>query len=125
KAGGPEGEAGVTELSDRQGRGQQRRGGQGDRAARQQGDAARGRGRNARRNDPESEKEADMALSYLDNSARMSQRLDKYLSSEVLMPKLHKVLAEAGIGSRREMEELIIAGRVSVNGEPAHIGQRV
>jgi 23S rRNA pseudouridine2605 synthase len=40
-------------------------------------------------------------------------------------PKLHKVLAEAGMGSRREMEELIIAGRVSVNGEPAHIGQRI
>src|SRR5262249_53145676 len=35
-------------------------------------------------------------------------------------PKLHKVLAEAGMGSRREMEELIVAGRVSVNGEPAH-----
>ena len=39
--------------------------------------------------------------------------------------KLHKVLADAGIGSRRDMEEMIIAGRVSVNGEPAHIGQRV
>ncbi|MBV8211574.1 MAG: rRNA pseudouridine synthase [Burkholderiaceae bacterium] len=39
--------------------------------------------------------------------------------------KLHKVLADAGIGSRREMEELIIAGRVSVNGQPAHVGQRV
>ncbi|MEW5879419.1 MAG: 23S rRNA pseudouridine(2605) synthase RluB [Pseudomonadota bacterium] len=39
--------------------------------------------------------------------------------------KLHKVLADAGIGSRRDMEELIIAGRVSVNGQPAHIGQRV
>ena len=35
------------------------------------------------------------------------------------------MLADAGIGSRREMEELIVAGRVSVNGEPAHIGQRV
>ncbi|MGA2553098.1 MAG: pseudouridine synthase, partial [Burkholderiaceae bacterium] len=35
------------------------------------------------------------------------------------------VLAEAGLGSRREMEELIIAGRISVNGEPAHIGQRI
>jgi len=44
---------------------------------------------------------------------------------EALAPKLHKVLADAGIGSRREMEELILAGRVSVNGEPAHIGQRV
>ena len=40
-------------------------------------------------------------------------------------PKLHKVLAEAGLGSRRDMEELIISGRVSVNGEPAHIGQRI
>jgi len=40
-------------------------------------------------------------------------------------PKLHKVLADAGIGSRREMEELILAGRVSVNGTPAHIGQRI
>ncbi len=40
-------------------------------------------------------------------------------------PKLHKVLADAGVGSRREMEELILAGRVSVNGVPAHIGQRI
>ncbi|TFW06122.1 pseudouridine synthase [Oxalobacteraceae bacterium OM1] len=47
------------------------------------------------------------------------------LTAEDDAPKLHKVLAEAGLGSRREMEELIIAGRVSVNGEPAHIGQRI
>lgn len=39
--------------------------------------------------------------------------------------KLHKVLADAGMGSRRDMEELINQGRVSVNGEPAYIGQRV
>lgn len=39
--------------------------------------------------------------------------------------KLHKILADAGIGSRRDMEELIVAGRVSVNGLPAHVGQRV
>ncbi len=39
--------------------------------------------------------------------------------------KLQKVLADAGVGSRRDMEELIVSGRVSVNGEPAHIGQRV
>ena len=44
---------------------------------------------------------------------------------EAIAPKLHKVLADSGIGSRRDMEELILAGRVSVNGEPAHIGQRV
>lgn len=73
----------------------------------------------------EAEKEAEQALSYLSGAERIEQRLNKYLNSDVLMPKLHKVLADAGIGSRREMEELIIAGRVSVNGEPAHIGQRV
>lgn len=73
----------------------------------------------------ESEQEADNALSYLERSVRTEQRLNKYLSSDAAMPKLHKVLADAGVGSRREMEELIVAGRVSVNGEPAHIGQRV
>ena len=47
------------------------------------------------------------------------------LTSDDDAPKLHKVLAEAGLGSRRDMEDLIISGRVSVNGEPAHIGQRI
>lgn len=49
----------------------------------------------------------------------------RVLSPDDEAPKLHKVLAEAGMGSRREMEELILAGRVSVNAEPAHIGQRI
>lgn len=39
--------------------------------------------------------------------------------------KLHKALADAGYGSRRELEEWIGAGRVSVNAEPAHVGQRI
>ena len=69
--------------------------------------------------------DADQALAYLDKAQKIEQRLGKYLNSEAVTPKLHKVLADAGIGSRREMEELIVAGRVSVNGEPAHIGQRV
>ena len=47
------------------------------------------------------------------------------LTAEDDAPKLHKVLADVGLGSRRDMEELIVAGRVSVNGEPAHIGQRI
>ncbi|WP_153112136.1 23S rRNA pseudouridine(2605) synthase RluB [Propionivibrio limicola] len=37
--------------------------------------------------------------------------------------RLQKLLAQSGIGSRREMEELIAAGRVNVNGETAHLGQ--
>ena len=44
---------------------------------------------------------------------------------DVDSPKLHKVLADGGMGSRREMEELILSGRISVNGTPAHIGQRI
>jgi 23S rRNA pseudouridine2605 synthase len=55
--------------------------------------------------------------------ARKPTRRD--LTAEDDAPKLHKVLADVGLGSRRDMEELIIAGRVSVNGEPAHIGQRI
>src|SRR5688500_11194411 len=39
--------------------------------------------------------------------------------------KLQKVLAQAGLGSRREMEELIAAGKVTVNGKVAQLGDRV
>lgn len=39
--------------------------------------------------------------------------------------KLQKVLARAGIGSRREMEKAIAAGQVSVNGKTAKLGDRV
>jgi 23S rRNA pseudouridine2605 synthase len=39
--------------------------------------------------------------------------------------KLQKVLANAGLGSRREIETWITAGRVSVDGELAKLGDRV
>ena len=39
--------------------------------------------------------------------------------------KLHKVLAQAGIGSRRMMEEWIREGKITVNGGVAGIGARV
>lgn len=38
--------------------------------------------------------------------------------------KLQKILAGAGLGSRREMERWISAGRVTVNGETASLGDR-
>ena len=39
--------------------------------------------------------------------------------------RLHKLLAAAGLGSRREIEDWIRAGRVTVNGTPASIGQSI
>ena len=70
------------------------------------------------------EQEPNRRCPYLDTADRMEQRLGKYLNSEAVMPKLH-VCGGRRHRPRREMEELIVAGRVSVNGEPAHIGQRV
>ncbi len=49
----------------------------------------------------------------------------RVLAPQAETPKLHKVLAQAGLGSRLEMEQLILEGRISVNNEPAHIGQRI
>jgi 23S rRNA pseudouridine2605 synthase len=39
--------------------------------------------------------------------------------------RLQKVLANAGWGSRREIERLIEAGKIQVNGQTAKLGQRV
>lgn len=39
--------------------------------------------------------------------------------------RIHRALARAGVASRRQSEALIAAGRVTVNGAPAHVGQSV
>ena len=39
--------------------------------------------------------------------------------------KLQQVLARVGLGSRRYMEEVIAAGRVSINGTVAQVGERI
>lgn len=39
--------------------------------------------------------------------------------------RIQKLLAQAGVASRRKIEELIRDGRITVNGEPAHIGQKI
>ena len=53
------------------------------------------------------------------------RRPKRVLAPDPDAPKLQKVLGQAGVGSRRDMEELILDGRITVNGEPAHIGQRI
>lgn len=70
---------------------------------------------------------AEEAAGNMRRDGRQAQvkNVRRDLTADDDAPKLHKVLADAGLGSRRDMEELIIAGRVSVNGEPAHIGQRI
>jgi 23S rRNA pseudouridine2605 synthase len=60
-----------------------------------------------------------------DEDIEDDQPSKRVLAAEPDAPKLHKVLAQAGVGSRRDMEQLIVEGRITVNGEPAHIGQRI
>lgn len=55
----------------------------------------------------------------------MVERLRKRTTEDLPTEKLQKALADAGVGSRREMERLIEAGHVTVNGATAKLGDRV
>ena len=61
--------------------------------------------------------------------ARGLRRADRGRADDVAAfapsQKLHKVLAQSGLGSRRTMEEWIRDGKVTVNGTVAGIGARV
>lgn len=58
---------------------------------------------------------------YLRASGAPRQHNNQQAKSE----KLHKMLAAAGLGSRRDMELMIATGRVSVNGQIVQVGDRV
>jgi 23S rRNA pseudouridine2605 synthase len=101
------------------------------------GKSKKGKGRQAgQQNGAAKGNDADAVFSYVTSDAfdrdepvkgrpAPKKEVRRDLTSDDDAPKLHKVLAEAGLGSRRDMEDLIVSGRVSVNGEPAHIGQRI
>ena len=44
---------------------------------------------------------------------------------EAVPQRLHKLLALAGLGSRRDMEQLIASGRITINGKVAEVGAGV
>jgi 23S rRNA pseudouridine2605 synthase len=73
--------------------------------------------------------EASVAEAAADEEAAAAPEADgapkRVLAPDVDAPKLHKVLAQAGVGSRRDLEQMITEGRVTVNGEVAHTGQRI
>jgi hypothetical protein len=56
-------------------------------------------------------------------AARVDRRSTEPVFTEP--QRLHKVLAQCGYGSLRGLEELIIAGRITVNRQPAEVGQKV
>ncbi|MBI5277875.1 MAG: pseudouridine synthase [Burkholderiales bacterium] len=76
--------------------------------------------------EPEADRFADVVSGRFDAEEEAEVAPAKRVLSPLPeTPKLHKVLAQAGLGSRLEMEQLIMEGRISVNNEPAHIGQRI
>lgn len=54
-----------------------------------------------------------------------SPRPSRAASPDQPPQRLHKLLALAGLGSRRDMEELIASGRVTINGQVAQVGAGV
>src|SRR5690554_4965962 len=55
----------------------------------------------------------------------LKRRDDKAADTPRLEERLHKVLAQAGLGSRRALEQRIADGLVKVNGEVAQVGMSV
>jgi 23S rRNA pseudouridine2605 synthase len=70
---------------------------------------------------------ADVVSGHYDTEAEPDGSLPpkRVIKADAEAPKLQKVLGQAGVGSRRDIEQWIVEGRIAVNGQPAHVGQRV
>lgn len=73
-------------------------------------------------NQPDTTQESDV---YTDHNGDYQFASSTTQASTAGTEKLQKALARMGLGSRRQMEEVIKAGRVSINQKPATIGDRV
>lgn len=73
-------------------------------------------------NQPDTSQESDV---YTDHNGDYQFASSTTQASTAGTEKLQKALARMGLGSRRQMEEVIKAGRVSINQKPATIGDRV
>lgn len=69
--------------------------------------------------------DADVGAEVGAEPADATEANKRVLAADADAPKLHKVLAQAGVGSRRDLEQMITDNRVTVNGEVAHTGQRI
>ncbi|MGZ4730002.1 MAG: S4 domain-containing protein, partial [Acidimicrobiales bacterium] len=76
--------------------------------------------------DPDDELEDDeLDDDELDDDHRSEDDERRVPPIEYEGERLQKVMARAGLGSRRVSEDLIAEGRVKVNGEVAELGRRV
>ena len=69
-------------------------------------------------------KQPNLALHAIQESlppAKIKRSTDEVFNEP---QRLHKVLASCGFGSRRAMEEMILAGRITVNRSPRKWGRR-
>ena len=73
-------------------------------------------------NQPDITQESDV---YTDHNGDYQFASSTTQASTAGTEKLQKALARMGLGSRHQMEEVIKAGRVSINQKPATIGDRV
>jgi 23S rRNA pseudouridine2605 synthase len=78
-----------------------------------------------RRRSPDAPAAAEGARSQPRTTTGETSRRSRHQEPAGKPERLHKLLANSGIGSRREMEALIAAGRINVNGETAQVGQTV